>query len=136
MLFGDARQSLESILAKQNLAHEWYPSRPEQPHTAADRRAGRGSLAPLLFQDHDRAAAAAERTSVVAPAELSPAARQKKARRRTAEGLPVHSFRTLLADLATATRACVRVGEHAFDQLAPLTALQERAFQLLEVRWR
>jgi transposase len=96
----------------------------------------RRSLAPLLFQDHDRAAAAAERTSVVAKAEISPAARRKKARGRTAEGLPVHSFRTLLADLATATRARVRVGDHAFDQLAPLTALQERAFQLLEVPWR
>ena len=96
----------------------------------------RRSLAPLLFQDHDRAAAAAERTSVVAPAELSPAARQKKARRRTAEGLPVHSFRTLLAELATATRARVHVGDHAFDQLAPLTSVQERALQLLEVRWR
>jgi hypothetical protein len=96
----------------------------------------RRSLAPLLFQDHDRAAAAAERTSVVARAEISPAARRKKARGRTAEGFPVHSFRTLLDALATATRTRVRVGDHAFDQLAPLTALQERALQLLEVPWR
>lgn len=96
----------------------------------------RRSLAPLLFQDHDRAAAARQRTSIVAGAELSPTARQKKARGRTADGLPVHSFRTLMAELATATRARVRAGEHAFDQLASLTALQERAFQLLEVRWR
>jgi hypothetical protein len=96
----------------------------------------RRSLAPLLFQDHDRAAAAGQRTSVVAKAEISPAARQKKARRETDEGLPVHSFRTLLAALATATRARVRVGEHTFDQLASLTLLQERAFQLLEVPWR
>lgn len=96
----------------------------------------RRSLAPLLFQDHDRAAAAAERASVVARAEISPAARQKKARGRTTEGLPVHSFRTLMAELATATRTRFRVGDHGFDQLAPLTALQERAFQLLEVPWR
>lgn len=96
----------------------------------------RRSLAPLLFQDHDRAAAAEQRTSVVARAEISPAARQKKARGRTAEGLPVHSFRTLMAELATATRTRIRVGEHAFDQLAHLTPLQERAFQLLEVPWR
>lgn len=96
----------------------------------------RRSLAPLLFQDHDRAAAAGERASVVTKAEISPAARQKKARGRTAEGLPVHSFRTLLAALATATRARVHVGEHAFDKLAQLTPLQERAFQLLEVPWR
>lgn len=96
----------------------------------------RRSLAPLLFQDHDRAAAAGERASVVAKAEISPAARQKKARRKTEDGLPVHSFRTLLADLATATRARVRVGEHVFHKLAELTPLQERAFQLLEVPWR
>jgi transposase len=96
----------------------------------------RCSLAPLLFQDHDRANAAKQRTSVVARAEISQAARQKKSSRRTEEGLPVHSFRTLLADLATADRIRVRVGEHAFDKLAQLTPLQERAFQLLEVPWR
>jgi hypothetical protein len=96
----------------------------------------RRSLAPLLFQDHDRAAATGERASVVAKAEISQAARQKKARRETEDGLPVHSFRTLLAELATATRTRVRVGEHAFDKLAQLTPLQDRAFQLLEVPWR
>jgi transposase len=96
----------------------------------------RRSLAPLLFQDHDRAAAAGERASAVAKAEISPAARRKKARLETEDGLPVHSFRTLLAELATATRTRVRVGEHAFDKLAQLTPLQQRAFQLLEVPWR
>jgi transposase len=96
----------------------------------------RRALAPLLFQDHDRAAAAKERTSVVARAELSPAAREKKARGRTEDGLPLHSFRTLLAELATATRSRVRAGGHTFDQLTSLTPLQTRAFQLLEVPWR
>jgi transposase len=96
----------------------------------------RRSLAPLLFQDHDRPAAAEQRASAVAPAEISPAARRKKARGRTDDGLPVHSFRTLMAELATASRARVRVGDHAFDQLASLTALQERALKLLEVPWR
>jgi hypothetical protein len=96
----------------------------------------RRSLAPLLFQDHDRAAAAGQRASVVAKAEISPAARRKKARLETEDGLPVHSFRTLVAELATATRSRVRVGEHAFDKLAQLTPLQQRAFQLLEVPWR
>lgn len=96
----------------------------------------RRSLAPLLFQDHDRAAAAGQRTSVVAKAEISPAARQKKARGRNEDGLPLHSFRTLMAELATATRSRVRVGDHTFDQLATLTPLQERALQLLEVSWR
>lgn len=96
----------------------------------------RRSLAPLLFQDHDRPAAAEQRASVVAKAEISPAAKRKKARRKTDDGLPVHSFQTLLEDLATATRARLRIGEHAVTKLASLTPLQERAFQLLEVRWR
>lgn len=96
----------------------------------------RRALAPLLFQDHDRDAAAGQRSSVVARAEISPAARQKKARGQTDDGLPVHSFRTLLTQLATASRVRMRVGEHSFHQLAPLTPLQERAFQLLEVLWR
>ena len=96
----------------------------------------RRSLAPLLFQDHDRADAAKQRTSVVAKAEISQAARQKKSSKRTEEGLPVHSFRTLLAELANADRIRVRVGEHTFDKLAQLTPLQKRAFQLLEVPWR
>lgn len=48
----------------------------------------------------------------------------------------MHSFRTLLAELATASRIRVRVGEHTFDKLAQLIPLQERAFQLLEVPWR
>jgi len=96
----------------------------------------RRSLAPLLFQDHDRPAAAEQRASVVAKAEISPAAKRKKARRKTDDGLPVHSFQTLLADLATAAKARLRIGDHTVDQLALLTPLQERAFQLLEVRWR
>jgi transposase len=96
----------------------------------------RRSLAPLLFQDHDRPAAAEQRTSVVAKAEISLAAKRKKARRKTDDDLPVHSFQTLLKDLATATRGRLRIGEHAVTKLALLTPLQERAFQLLEVRWR
>ncbi len=61
----------------------------------------RSRLAPILFDDHDRAAAAAERTSIVAPAEISPAANRKAATRRTDDGLPVPSVRSLLDDLAT-----------------------------------
>ena len=71
----------------------------------------RHALAPLLFDDHDRsaAAAAAARTSPVAPAQVSPAAKNKAASRQTADGHPVHSFRTLLQDLATLTRNVVRI---------------------------
>ena len=96
----------------------------------------RAALAPLLFQDHDRAAAKQQRTSAVAPAEISPAAKRKKARKQTDDGHVVHSFRTLLADLATATRTRVRVDGHAVYQLSRLTPLQERAFELLNLPWR
>ncbi|MCY4188317.1 MAG: IS1634 family transposase, partial [Bryobacterales bacterium] len=61
----------------------------------------RQRLAPLLFDDEDAAGAEAERVSVVAPARVSEAARNKARRKRNAAGQPVHSFRTLLADLAT-----------------------------------
>src|SRR6185295_12868667 len=64
----------------------------------------RRALAPLLFDDHDREAALAQRASPVAVARVSPAAAAKARTRRTDDDRPVHSFRTLLADLATLTR--------------------------------
>jgi len=70
----------------------------------------------------------------VAPAQRSQSAQQKAASQQTADGLPVHSFRSLLADLATLTRNRVRMGEQVFDMLATPTAVQERALQLLQVR--
>ena len=64
----------------------------------------RARLAPVLYEDHDRAAAQALRRSPVSKAPRSPAARRKHASGTTADGLPVHSFHSLLADLATFTR--------------------------------
>ena len=94
----------------------------------------RRALAPMLFDDEDHQAAQAQRTSIVAPAQRSESAVQKALSKQTADGLPVHSFRTLLADLATLTRNHVRLGEQAFDTLAAPTAVQLRAFELLHVR--
>ena len=68
-------------------------------------------LAPMLFKDDNPAAAAAQRSSPVAKAKVSPAARRKAARKRTEDGQPVHSFRTLLQDLANLTRNSVRFGD-------------------------
>ena len=70
----------------------------------------RQRLKPLLFDDEEPDVAEAARPSVVAPAEVSPSAQDKARRKRTASGEPVHSFRTLLDDLAT---ACVRLGPSA-----------------------
>jgi len=64
----------------------------------------RQSLAPMLFDDTDKAAAEALRNSVVAPAQRSKTAVKKQTTGMAPDGLPVHSFRTLLADLATMAR--------------------------------
>jgi hypothetical protein len=97
----------------------------------------RHAWAPILFDDHDRPAAAAARASPVAAALLSPAARAKAQRRRTAEGQPVHSWRTLLPDLATLTRNTVRCGDATpATLLSTPTPTQQRAFDLLGLRLR
>jgi Transposase DDE domain len=94
----------------------------------------REKLAPLLFKDHDRPAAAASRTSPVAAAHVSPAARAKARIRKTEDDEPVHSFRTLLADLATLTRNTVRFGDNLpMTVLSRPTSLQQRALDLLGV---
>ena len=91
----------------------------------------RQALAPLLFDDHDRAAAQARRRWPVAKATVSPAA-QRKAAKRTEDGHPVPSFRTLLTDLATMTQNTVRFGANLdMTVLATPTALQKHAFDLL-----
>jgi hypothetical protein len=96
----------------------------------------RQRLAPLLFDEHDHAAAEAERMSIVAPAERSPAARRKAAARRTEDDLPLHSFRSLLRDLATLVlnKATVPTNpNYTFNLLTKPTPLQARAFELLAV---
>ena len=92
-------------------------------------------LAPLLFDDHDRAGAEAQRASPVAKAEPSPAAKRKATTKHTVDGLPAHSFRSLLADLATLTRNTVRFGRGTTTALlARPTPLQQRALDLLGVK--
>jgi hypothetical protein len=92
----------------------------------------RQALAPMLFDDHDRAAGEALRASPVAKAQPSPAAKRKAKKKCTDNGLPVHSFRTLLTDLATLTRNIVRCGEAPeITLLARPTEIQQRAFDLL-----
>ncbi len=96
------------------------------------------ALAPILFTDHEPERAEARKPSVVAPAIRSEAALRKTRRKHTEDGLPVHSFRSLMSDLATLTKNTVRMGDTAveFTQYARPTELQERAFQLLDVSYR
>lgn len=92
-------------------------------------------LAPMLFKDDDPAAAAAQRSSPVAKAKVSPAARRKAISRRAEDGQPVHSFRTLLQDLANLTRNTVRFGDaRPATILSRPTQTQTRAFELLGLK--
>jgi transposase len=95
----------------------------------------RQALKPILFDDHDRAAAEAARSSIVAKAVRSEAAKRKVNTKRTDDDLPVHSFQSLLADLATITRNTMAMGDSSatFVLYPKLTPVQQRAFQLLDV---
>jgi len=96
----------------------------------------RKALASILFDDHDPAGAKAQRNSIVAPAKRSPAALRKASTKRTADGLPVHSFRTLLADLGTFTRNLMVIAdspETSFILYPEATPVQAKAFELLDV---
>jgi len=87
--------------------------------------------APLLFRDEERP----ELPDPVAPAQRSAAALAKARTRQLPDGSAVHSFRTLLAELATLTRdRLVPAGapdEAAFEVVATPTPLQARALALL-----
>jgi transposase len=94
----------------------------------------RQALAPVLFDDHDRTAAQAQRRSPVSKAIVSPAAQRKAAGKRTDDGRPVHSFRTLLTDLATITRNTIHFGNDVYATvLTKHTPFQQHAFDLLGV---
>ena len=95
----------------------------------------RAALAPLLFDDHDREAGERQRSSVVRPAQRSPAAQAKAASKRTADDLPVHSFRGLLAELGTLTANTMQMAQDGatFTLQTQPTAVQQRCFELLGV---
>ena len=85
--------------------------------------------APLIFKDEAKPVA----QDVVAPARRSSSALAKARTQRLADDTAVHSFRSLLVQLATLTKNTVRVptGSATFDKLAIPTPLQTRALQLL-----
>ena len=96
----------------------------------------RKQLAPLLFDDHNKPAAEAERSSPVAKATVSEAARRKASTQRLEDAAgasqPVHSFRTLMTDLATLTTNTVSfAGRTPIRVLTKPTAVQARALGLL-----
>jgi hypothetical protein len=96
----------------------------------------RRAWAPLLFDDDDKAAAEAERRSVVAPAQRSPRAQAKARTKRMDDGGPVHSFHSLLRHLRTIVKDRMRLKSAVaieFDKITTPTPLQQRALDLLGV---
>lgn len=96
----------------------------------------RQALAPMLFDDHEKAAA--QRESIVAPAQRSAAALAKAYYKVNEDGMTVHSFRTLLEDLSTIAKNTVEIQNAPqsgrFYKLTQPTNLQQRALNLLEVK--
>jgi hypothetical protein len=89
---------------------------------------------PLLFADEDLAAKATQ--DPVAPVHRSAAADQKAATHRTTDDTPVHSFRTLLGDLAMIVRnhCRTRAAKDAptFAVTTTATEAQRHALDLLK----
>jgi hypothetical protein len=98
----------------------------------------RQRLAPMLFDDTDKEQAEARRKSVVAQAQRSKAATKKQTTGLTEDGLPVHSFQSLLADLATLARNTITTAitpHYPLIVLTRPTQLQQKAFDLLGIKW-
>ena len=91
---------------------------------------------PLLFEDEELAVDR-KRRDPVPPARASQSVRLKKKTHLTPEGLPVQSFRTLLAHLGTRCRnTCVVTGDPkqtTFFQVTEADALQAEALRLIKM---
>ena len=93
-------------------------------------------LKPMLFDDEDLALAHAARTSPVTKAQRSDSAKQKDRTKQNDDGVPVHSFRTLLKDLATLTYNITHTAANPNAKIIITTRptqLQEKAFKLMGV---
>ena len=90
----------------------------------------------LLFEDEELVVDR-KRRDPVAPARASESVRLKKKTHLTPEGLPVQSFRTLLAHLGTRSRnTCVASGDPqqtTFSQVTEADALQAEALRLVKM---
>jgi len=142
-----AFRSLKTVDLHLRPIHHWLAPR-VRAHVFLCRLAGhvewhlRERLKPMLFDDDDPVAAARERPSIaqalclLAPAQPSPAALHKRASKVTAQGGPVHSFQTLLRDLATCTlneMTTTLNDAYSFTLVATPTPIQAQALGLLDV---
>ncbi len=94
----------------------------------------RRALAPILFEDEELPAARSRRDPVL-PAHSTNSAKAKKATHTTPDGLPVHSFESLIAELASRARNTYRLksddSKLTFKQVPVPTPIQRRAYELL-----
>jgi transposase len=92
--------------------------------------------APLLFED-EQLPGERQRRDPILPARSSESAQAKKLSKQTADGLPVHSFATLLADLASRARVTYSLkadsSSPTFQQVPPPSPLQAKAYELLNL---
>ena len=94
----------------------------------------RQRLKPMLFDDEYLEEASTSRASPVAKAVRSEQAKAKDASKRAEDGLPLHSFRTLLKDLGTLTYNIARTPANPSATIAITarpTPVQAKAFELL-----
>ncbi len=94
----------------------------------------RGAWASLLFEDEE-GRQEGQRCDPVLPAEPSAAAKAKKSSHQTPDGLPVHSFHTRLAELASRARVTYEIKSRDLkvpcQQVPEPTPLQARAYELI-----
>ena len=94
-------------------------------------------LAPILFDEDDWKTAIAQKDNIVSPAKKSDKAKAKAQKKRTPDNLPVHSFQTLLDDLATIVKNTISttIGSKSFvfEKITQPTTIQHRAIDLLGI---
>jgi transposase len=97
----------------------------------------RKALSSVLFQDDELDEARWTRDPVT-KAESSESVRAKKRTKVTTDGWPVHSFGSLMMELATRCKNICRTGEGKstirFDQLTEITHFQKFVFDLLGIK--
>lgn len=94
----------------------------------------RERLKPMLFDDERLDEASAERASAVVKAVRSEHAKQKDKSKRADDGLPLHSFRTLLKDLGTLAYNITHTNVSPNTKIVLTTRptpIQAKAFELL-----
>ena len=94
----------------------------------------RHALAPILFEDEELQQERKRRDPIL-PAKPSESAKVKKRTHKTPDGLPVHDFQSLMAELATCGKVTYKLKSKEIElrikQQPDLTTLQKRAYELL-----